>query len=144
MLFLYLLVSLSLFSQRFHCGIQFKSVSSSSDDSVEVTERRFLVAAHIKDHSYALPTFLATLEELNCGENANTNTNKKKKCDLWVVFDQCSDSSYEMLTEWLSGTRELFETILMLDTNNDLATREKHPELDEFYFSSNLKFRALK
>jgi hypothetical protein len=125
---------------------------------------KVLLAIKIKNHAHSLPTFLATLETLNCPQRTTEDKEVTNKCHLWVVFDDCSDSSYDLFVTWLAETRPLFDTIIMLDTHNDKATRDKHvrnlilkslqfthvliifyfqKELDPLYFSSNLKHRAL-
>ena len=45
---------------------------------------------------------------------------------LRIVFDNCTDLSYELFTNWLVGARDLFESIIMLNTLNDQSAREKH------------------
>lgn len=100
-------------------------------------DSRVLIAVTIKNNAYSLPTFLATLENIKC-------PNSNNKCNLWIIFDNCTDQSYDIFIYWLTNTRTLFDTIIMLDTKNDLKTKEKHSELDDLYFSSNLKLRALK
>ena len=47
-----------------------------------------------------------------------------------VLFDNCDDNSYDIFTYWLSETRELFDSIIMINTNNDEATKEKHVFFD--------------
>ena len=104
--------------------VKFKSVRTSSvEKSIEnevKTELRVLVAIKIKNHAHALPTFLASLETLKCTPSAS------QKCDLWIIFDGCTDQSFDLFTEWLSQVRPLFNTIIMLDTNNDKVTKQKH------------------
>lgn len=51
------------------------SFSVENDEKIE-SESKILVAVTIKDHQHSLPTFLATLETLEC-------PNQDKKCDLW-------------------------------------------------------------
>ena len=43
-----------------------------------------------------------------------------------VIFNESTDRSYEMFIYWLGQTRGLFDTIIMLNTQNDLATKQKH------------------
>jgi hypothetical protein len=45
---------------------------------------------------------------------------------LRIVFDNCTDLSYELFTNWLVGARDLFESIILLNTLNDQSAREKH------------------
>lgn len=97
--------------------VAFRPIGAST--SPRVQDARVLVAVKIRNHAYSLPTFLATLETLRC-------PNLSKKCDLWIVFDRCSDQSHEMFVNWLANTRTLFDSIIMIDTLNDQATREKH------------------
>lgn len=46
------------------------------DAAESLGDLRILIAIIIKNHQHSLPTFLATLETLEC-------PNKIKKCDLW-------------------------------------------------------------
>ena len=57
---------------------------------------KILVAVTIRNNSYSLPTFLGTLETLQC-------KNVKNKCDLWVIFDQSTAENYEMFTYWVEA-----------------------------------------
>lgn len=45
-------------------------------DEVKRDDLKIVIAITVKDNQYSLPTFLATLETLEC-------PNKDKKCDLW-------------------------------------------------------------
>jgi hypothetical protein len=102
--------------------VKFRSVRSpQSAEKIQppLEHLKVLLAIKIKNHAYSLPTFLATLERLEC-------PTENKKCDLWVIFDECTDQSYDLFIEWLSNTRPLFDTIIMIDTNNDQSTKEKH------------------
>lgn len=51
------------------------SFSVENDEKIK-SELKILIAVTIKDHKHSLPTFLATLETLEC-------PNQDKKCDLW-------------------------------------------------------------
>lgn len=51
------------------------SFSVENDEKID-TEFKILIAVTIKDNQHSLPTFLATLETLEC-------PNQDKKCDLW-------------------------------------------------------------
>jgi len=91
-----------------------------------------LVAIQIRNHSYALPTFLKTLESLDC---------QSKRCDLLVTFDKSSDGSFEIFKYWLDHTRSNFNTV-KIDKTNDPETNQK--TLKDLYKSSNnLKIRAI-
>jgi hypothetical protein len=52
------------------------NTSSSENSDYPIEQAKILIAVRIKDHSYSLPTFLATLETLKC-------PSRKNKCDLW-------------------------------------------------------------
>lgn len=62
----------------------FKKVTIQENGSIALVDElhenlqksRFLIAVTVKDNSLSLPTFLATLEEIEC-------PNSNKKCDLW-------------------------------------------------------------
>lgn len=63
--------------------VKFKKVVRQSDgayslesDSNEFPNHKILLAVTVKNHQHSLPTFLATLESLEC-------PNMDKKCDLW-------------------------------------------------------------
>ena len=49
-----------------------------------------------------------------------------------IVFDDCNDMSYELFTEWLTNTRDLFDSILMINTRKDEQTRINHVRIDNF------------
>jgi hypothetical protein len=106
--------------------VKFRAVRSGDDLNggeamlKDDTKLRVLLAIKIKNHAHSLPTFLATLETLKCPSEGS------QKCDLWAIFDDCSDQSYDLFVEWLSHARPLFDTIIMIDTRNDQLTREKH------------------
>lgn len=63
---------------------RFKNVTIEADGKISLNDdfyesnknSRFLISVYIKDNSYSLPTFLATLEKIQC-------PNEKNKCDLW-------------------------------------------------------------
>jgi hypothetical protein len=82
-------------------------------------ENGILVAIIVKNQAYALPTFLTSLERLKC-------PNTKGKCNLFVLFDKCDDESKDMFVDWLTYSRLIFDTIAMVDTNNDQKTRVNH------------------
>lgn len=115
-------------------GIRYKKVNIKSDGSFSLDDElqnemknfRYLIAVTIKNNAYSLPTFLATLENLKC-------PNENKKCDLWFVFDKCTDNSYEIFTHWLSVTRPDFDTIIMINTDNDEKTSLNHVGDKYFY-----------
>lgn len=119
-----LLISFSLLFQTSSCSI-FKEVKVNRTDQtfklLDNSEKdpQILVSVIISNNAHSLPTFLKTLETLTC-------PNKKQKCDLWIAFDKCTDKSYDIFTYWLSNTREMFDSILMLNTDNDIETKEKH------------------
>jgi hypothetical protein len=46
--------------------------------------------------------------------------------NIRLIFDECTDKSYDIFTNWLSSKRPIFDTILMIDTKNDAKTRESH------------------
>lgn len=61
--------------------VQFKKIeggkyATENGDEYKRDDLKILIAITIKDNQYSLPTFLATLETLEC-------PNKDKKCDLW-------------------------------------------------------------
>ncbi len=98
---------------------------------------KFLVSIKIKDNSYTLPTFLRTIETLECGS---------KKCDLLVTFEKNSEKSFEIFSYWLENTRPIFDTIRIVNHPENARTNEECVELkdDPFYSSDNLKIRAIK
>lgn len=53
-----------------------KDSSKNASNDYPIEQSKILIAVRIKDHSYSLPTFLATLETLKC-------PSQKNKCDLW-------------------------------------------------------------
>lgn len=53
-----------------------KGLSYSIEKDRATVDPKILIAVTVKDHGYSLPTFLATLETLECPNVAN-------KCDLW-------------------------------------------------------------
>lgn len=76
-LILMLNIRCSKLSRFKNVTVQANGKISLNDDFFESSKNwRFLIAVNIKDNSYSLPTFLATLEEIEC-------PNEKKKCDLW-------------------------------------------------------------
>ena len=48
-----------------------------------------------------------------------------------LIFDNCTDNSYELFIDWLSNTRMSFDTIIMLNTKNDEKTKLKHVNQDD-------------
>jgi len=111
----------------------FRNLKLNSDKSSYSLEGRtsdqtskILVSIIIGNNSYSLPTFLKTLESLKCV------TESDSKCDLWVVFDRSTDKSHEMFIYWLENTRQLFNTITMIKTLNDMKTREQHVGFNSF------------
>jgi len=52
------------------------SILKNEDDELSENDRKILVAIVVKNHAYSLPTFLASLETLEC-------PSLNKKCDLW-------------------------------------------------------------
>ena len=120
-----LIVSLCLLQSNIITGQLFNKVLVDRDTQTfkiltEIDpDPKILVAITIRNNSYSLPTFLSTLETLRC-------KNVKNKCDLWVIFDQSTDKNYDMFTYWLSNTREMFDSIIMLRTRNDEIKRSKH------------------
>jgi hypothetical protein len=98
---------------------------------------KFLVSLKIKDNYYTLPTFLRTIETLECG---------LKKCDLLVTFEKNSEKSFEIFSYWLENTRPIFDTIRIVNHPENAITNEECLELtdDPFHSSDNLKIRAIK
>jgi hypothetical protein len=135
---LFLFLNEIIFTNSERQRIKFAPIDSLDDsiDSIDPTAT-ILVAIKVKNQEYSLPTFLATLETLKC-------SNKKNKCDIWIVFDHSNDRSYNIFIQWLEKSRQLFDTIIMLNTQNDQISKQKHPELDPLYFSSDLNKRAIK
>ena len=52
------------------------SILKNVEDELSENDRKILVAIVVKNHAYSLPTFLASLETLEC-------PSLNKKCDLW-------------------------------------------------------------
>ena len=55
---------------------EFSILNNEKDDELSENDRKMLVAISVKNHAYSLPTFLASLETLEC-------PSLNKKCDLW-------------------------------------------------------------
>lgn len=102
--------------------VDFKNVVSNDpkSDPNSNDSKKILLAIQVKNHIHSFPTFLATLESMKCPNK------KTDKCDLWIIFDNCTDQSYETFVYWLGNTRTLFDSIIMLETKNDVITRQKH------------------
>jgi hypothetical protein len=109
--------------------IQFKDLNHytsnlsiiSTNDEIE-NKNNIMIALHINNHVYSLPTFLATLETLKC-------PNPNSKCHFWVMFENCNDDSKDVFISWLSTTRPLFDLIIMIDTRKDAQTKAKHVKI---------------
>jgi hypothetical protein len=122
-----LLLTCSIFSNA-SCSKAFKQVQVNANDqtftllSNAPTNPQILVTVIIRNNAYSLPTFLRTLETIKC-------PNAENRCDLWIAFDKCTDKSYDIFVYWLSHAREMFNSILMLNTDNDVETKKKHVRL---------------
>ena len=57
------------------------------------------------------------------------------KKNIRLIFDECTDKSYDIFTNWLSSKRPIFDTILMIDTKNDAKTRENHVMKIEIFYT---------
>jgi hypothetical protein len=53
-----------------------ENTSKLEKNDYQAEQAKILIAVRIKDNSYSLPTFLATLETFKCPSQNN-------KCDLW-------------------------------------------------------------